>query len=105
MSTSYRCVCDDWRVNLPILNAPLMLAVARNPNAGHGYKGKPFAFCPWCGLTLRVSATETVLPDAPEPPVKACPSCNNERRVALYTVDTGRKVGELACPACGKEGR
>jgi len=45
------CLCPDFKENVEKLNAPFVLAVARNPDAG-GYKGKQFQFCPWCGKEL-----------------------------------------------------
>lgn len=65
MSTSYLCVCGDWRINMRILNAPFVSAWARNPLAGQGYTGKKFAFCPWCGLSLRVETNAVDLERSP----------------------------------------
>jgi hypothetical protein len=47
-----KCSCNDWAVNVPILNAPNGLLFARNPTTYKGYTGKRFVFCPWCGLEL-----------------------------------------------------
>lgn len=45
------CNCDDWKVNIPKLNAPWTFIVARNPEH-KGYDGKPFVYCPWCSKSL-----------------------------------------------------
>lgn len=46
------CNCADWSPNLQKINAPFALLTARNPDTYHGYNGKQFAFCPWCGSKL-----------------------------------------------------
>jgi len=46
--TADGCSCAAWKANIDILNAPLMLAAARNPSH-RGYTGEPFGYCPWCG--------------------------------------------------------
>ena len=49
---SLECIwCSDWKPNIEKVNAPLMLAAARNPHHKQ-YDGKPFRFCPWCGQEL-----------------------------------------------------
>lgn len=54
--------CDDWEPQAKKLNAPILLAQARNPHltATSEFQFKPWVFCPWCGRnraeTERVSA-------------------------------------------------
>lgn len=43
-----RDCCEDWKPQCEKVNAPIMLAFARNPQNPQ-YDGKPFRFCPWCG--------------------------------------------------------
>lgn len=45
------CSCAAWKANVGKVNAPFMLAAARNPSQ-HGYDGEPFHYCPWCGVGL-----------------------------------------------------
>lgn len=47
------CTCTEWGPNIAKVNAPLMLAVARNPNTAAMYLGVPFRYCPWCGQPLK----------------------------------------------------
>lgn len=44
------CFCDDWDEQIALVNAPIILQQARNPQ--HKYTGKMFKFCPWCGQHL-----------------------------------------------------
>ena len=39
--------CKDWEENLPKINAPIELQFIRT---GVQYTGKPFVYCPWCGI-------------------------------------------------------
>lgn len=48
------CVCAEWAPNIEKVNAPLMLAYARNPSAANMYRGVPFRYCPWCGEYLLI---------------------------------------------------
>ena len=44
------CLCDDWETQIQKLNGPIVLASIR---AGRDlFDGKPFKFCPWCGMQL-----------------------------------------------------
>ena len=57
------CDCPEWAPNIEQVNAPLMLAAARNPSASFlGYTGVHFRFCPWCGKQL---VAESVLDERP----------------------------------------
>jgi hypothetical protein len=40
--------CEDWLPQIEKVNAPIILANARNPEYPQ-YDGKPFVYCPWCG--------------------------------------------------------
>lgn len=67
ITEAQNCVCNDWTPQIRQVNAPILLASLRagKPDL---YKGKPFAFCPWCGGKLphvdlllngeRISATD-----------------------------------------------
>jgi len=46
------CDCKDWKENIEIVNGPLLLQLARNPQL-KGYIGKIFKYCPWCSLELK----------------------------------------------------
>ena len=49
MSEVY-CICADWEPEIAKVNGPIVLQSLR---AGRDlYTGKPFRFCPWCGLSL-----------------------------------------------------
>jgi len=44
------CTCADWEPEIAKVNGPIVLQSIR---AGRDlYTGKPFRFCPWCGLVL-----------------------------------------------------
>ena len=45
------CICIDWQVNMPILDSMVIMDAIHTWGQG-GYKGKRFAFCPWCGKEL-----------------------------------------------------
>lgn len=64
MSRLGPCLCPDFEPNVELLNAPFALGYARNPDTYHGYTGKEFKFCPWCGEALAalviVGSPETV---------------------------------------------
>lgn len=57
------CKCPDWAPNARKINDTLHLQQIRT---GHGYDGKRFNFCPWCGnelLFVPLGMTDlTVLP-------------------------------------------
>lgn len=54
------CGCAEWAPNIAKVNAPLQLAVARNPNTAPMYLGVPFRYCPWCGSFLNEEAPDQV---------------------------------------------
>jgi hypothetical protein len=43
--------CVDWKPQTEKLNAPIVLAQARNPYLTNtpAFQFKPWQFCPWCG--------------------------------------------------------
>jgi len=47
-----KCNCKDWEENFYIVNGPLMMEKAINPQLDNDYKGKIFVYCPWCGSIL-----------------------------------------------------
>ncbi len=49
--------CKDWQENIDMVDAPRMLAHARNPGTAD-YKGKKFVYCPWCATLLVPNETE-----------------------------------------------
>jgi hypothetical protein len=51
-TTTEGCTCDGWKANIGKVNAPFILATARNPRDYKGYDGVPFQFCPWCAAPL-----------------------------------------------------
>jgi hypothetical protein len=44
-----KCTCEDWEVNIPLANAGFCIMSVHGMG---GYRGKPFAHCPWCGSVL-----------------------------------------------------
>lgn len=47
-----KCIkCKDWEDNIKKVDAPLLMANARNPGSCN-YEGKSFIYCPWCGTAL-----------------------------------------------------
>ena len=42
------CTCEDWKESQPQIQSAQILADVH----GQEYYGKPYRFCPWCGLTL-----------------------------------------------------
>ncbi len=44
------CECDDWAVNIEVLN---MGVIMNHIHGGNGYTGKIFKYCPWCGKELK----------------------------------------------------
>lgn len=49
--------CAEWTANITKVNAPFLLAAARNP--GLEYDGVPFRFCPWCGKIRQCCERDT----------------------------------------------
>lgn len=82
------CKCEDWAENMPKVNAPLMLAVARNPDTAQQYDGKPFEYCPWCGEEL---PTRKHMP---------CRGCGEDTE---YTESDGTVVSVLCSRCVAKE--
>lgn len=58
------CNCIDWKFNIDKVNAPFILAAARNPGRIN-YDGKQFRYCPWCSKPLRDEGSETKSVAAP----------------------------------------
>jgi hypothetical protein len=51
------CPCPDWPANIEALNAPIITQAVRSGGFWQ-YRGKPFAFCPWCGKALHEEEVE-----------------------------------------------
>ena len=49
MAKYTRCDCQDYKENMPKVDAPILLADLH----GMKYDGKYFVFCPWCGKKMR----------------------------------------------------
>lgn len=56
------CLCPDWAPNVKLVNEPFAFLTARNPDTYHGYRGKGFTHCPWCGSALRLFVDPSELP-------------------------------------------
>lgn len=88
------CNCIDWKFNIDKVNAPFMLAAARNPGRIN-YDGKQFRYCPWCSKPLRDEGSGTKSVAAPSesliPKKEVVPhDCLQEKERRIYT----------KCPAC-----
>lgn len=57
--TEVACCCEEWRVNLPKINKPIILQTVRS-GGQYQFDGAPFRYCPWCGKQLR--GVERVVP-------------------------------------------
>ena len=57
--------CVDWEPETKKLNAPLILAQARNPHltATPELEFKPWFFCPWCGCNRKEVERQAKLND------------------------------------------
>ncbi len=96
-----QCTCKDFKPNMEIINAPLMLQVARNPQhfkkdkSGtiKAYMGKPFVYCPWCGEELKVEDDKEITIDI-ELLAKLYAVCLNTRGLYDLIVTLGVK-GQL----------
>jgi len=48
-----KCICEDWKENIPKINGPLSFMAASRPYMLEGMDlGKEFVYCPWCGFKL-----------------------------------------------------
>ncbi len=56
------CACEQWEPETAKLNAPLMLAQARNPHLTQTpeFAFKAWEFCPWCGGKSRAALRSPV---------------------------------------------
>lgn len=56
MTDRLTCTCLDWAVGVDKINAPILLAQARNPRLMDtpAFTFVPWKFCPWCGVALRL---------------------------------------------------
>jgi hypothetical protein len=43
------CGCIDWQENIGKVNAGFTMMFIHGCS---GYDGKPFQYCPWCGMEL-----------------------------------------------------
>jgi hypothetical protein len=52
------CSCDEWEPGVAKINAPIMLAQARNPQLTQTeeFRFNVFRFCPWCSKPVRTNA-------------------------------------------------
>jgi len=61
-----KCICEDWKENIPKINSPLSFIAASRPQMLEGLDlGKEFVYCPWCGFKL---LNEDVPPDTGDLP-------------------------------------
>jgi len=51
MPKQFACTCKDWPEQIKKVNEPILYLFARNPDT-YRYTGKPFIYCPWCGMVL-----------------------------------------------------
>lgn len=49
--------CDEWIVGVDSING--ILSVAHVMSAIPDYKGKPYVFCPWCGVKVEMKEVDT----------------------------------------------
>jgi len=59
------CTCQDWKDNINLLNAPLLLMSLRM--GSKGYTGKFMVYCPWCASLLKEPKMEEKIIEVKNP--------------------------------------
>lgn len=54
-------MCEAFTRNIEKVNAPFLLAAARNPQTCKGYDGDRFVYCPWCGKKLSPAESDAAV--------------------------------------------